>query len=172
MFSKINIWQIISDHLKTLVDASKKRAGVSDWVLFLVVPIVFASVCVLYKPHLSRDSIELIITVTAIFAGLLFNVLVLLFDIMAKINDRPVRSARDEQKELKRVKIRILKQTYSNISFSIVESLSIIVFCIIALPDIRYLKQVALFFAFALTANFILTFIMVIKRFHVLLSKH
>ncbi|WP_306044144.1 hypothetical protein, partial [Allomuricauda sp. MMSF_3543] len=77
---KINIKQIIKNHLATLVNDNSKKPEFSDWLTFLIIPAVVAGVLVYLKIELSERAINIVITTLSILVGLLFNVIVILFD--------------------------------------------------------------------------------------------
>lgn len=161
MLSKINIWRIITDHLATLKDADKGRPGFSDFFLFLLLPCGGAVVIVfVFHKLLSDNLINILITSLSIFVGLLLNLLVIIFDIINKITER-------KTEELKKM---FLREIYSNISFSILNSLITIGFLVVALIDQPEIKMAANVLADTFLILFGLTLLMILKRVHVLLS--
>lgn len=100
--SKVNITKIIIAHLKTQFTVT------GDYLLFLLVPILFSGLTVYYEINI-EGQINTIISSLSIFIGLFINVLVLLFDMLRRSKSRPLKTEG-------------LKELLSNISFSILIS--------------------------------------------------
>lgn len=151
LFEKISVKDIICNHLKTLVNDNNKQPDTGDWVTFLVIPIIFVLVMTLGGLSIGSNAINIIITSLSIFVGLLFNMVVLIFDIINK----PDRDG---------VKKEVLKQILSNISFTILLSIVMIGFCLlhlVPLPDIKLVTDCIIYFFLAF---FFVTLLMILKR--------
>lgn len=164
MFNKINIWLIISDHISTLRDFKSDRISVADILLFLVAPIVVAFLLV-FGLHFSLDTnaINVLITSLSVFSALLFNLLLLIYDIIRKEKDDHGQSS---------LRREFLRQIYYNISFSILTAVLCIALLLLLFIEFNYppiTDTVNLFVDF-LVINFILTMLMILKRVHILLS--
>ena len=85
--AKINIFQIITDHVATLKDYGRPRISKFDIFLFFIVPLLGSSLLVALKIQLNNALVNLLITVFSIFAGLLFNLQVLMFDVIGKVSN-------------------------------------------------------------------------------------
>ena len=165
MFSRINIWLIVFDHIKTMRNFATDKVSVEDVLLFLVTPIGGAVLLVFgMQFRLDAEAANALITSLSLFSALLFNLLLLIFDILRKEN-----STRDGT-PLRR---QFLSQIYSNVSFGIL----IAVICI-ALLLLLFVDLEAAFLVYALNLvvdmlviNFILTMLMILKRVHILLRK-
>lgn len=173
MSSKININKIIVDHIHTLRDYSKvveyrKNPGKmkkrelyskSDFFIFFILPIII-SIFLLYFEFLPNDNTLIgLVTSLSIFSALLFNLLLIIYDIMQKTTNNKVK------KEL-------LREMYSNISFCILIAICTTIFAILGLiikENIIFL--VLSFLVYYLFTLFILTILMVLKRTHALLSR-
>lgn len=163
MFEKINISNIVRDHLATLKDYKTQKISLSDIILFLILPIS-VSVIIMYNYRLCKDIVSILITSFSIFAALLFNLLLIIYDIINKHYKKD-----DEKIKLKKP---FLKEIYSNISFSILIAIVIIVLAlslfIINKFPYRYFIEFIIYYSIIL---FILTLFMILKRIHILLSK-
>ena len=165
MFDKINIRCILSDHLDTLKNDNTSKAEGKDYLLFLAFPLVLPAVLLWFHVFLSESLINILITSLAIFVGLLLNVMVVIFDIIKKNDDK--------------LKLRLIKETYSNISFAILLS----IFTIIPLIGC-YVKVYAIHscsfrgvisgvcngLSYYLLALFFVTLLMIVKRVHIILT--
>lgn len=170
MLAKINCIDIIGDHLHTFKDYNSNKKTPSDFLLFYAFPLLLALVGLKYIPTISRDLVNVLITAFSVFAALLFNLLLLMFDIIRRSKANPKTQA---------IKLELLQEIYSNISYSIFVSVVAIVALLIPLlgidlPNISltagYSDRVASFVIYFLLGNFVLTLLMILKRVHVLLS--
>ena len=155
VFEKINILKIIKNHLKTLVNDNDKKPDFSDWLVFLLIPLFSAGVLTYFDVKLSDKLTNLVITTLSILVGLLFNVVVILFDIIK----------RDNSKNLKN---RLLEEILTNISYSIFISLIIIFFTVLSFFDNYIWLKIMLFITYFLLTHFSLTILMILKRVYTL----
>ena len=167
LFNKINVSQIIADHFHTLRDITAEKTSVWDVLLFFGLPFL-AAVLILFGlgTHIDRAASNILITSLSVFSGLLLNLLLLIYDLVA----REEQEAGANQKPGHRVLL--LREIFANISYSILVSVFCVAILLIAYLDIGtgfFLK----FFSFSvyfLVIQFLLTMFMVLKRVHVLLS--
>ncbi|WP_306026759.1 MULTISPECIES: hypothetical protein [unclassified Allomuricauda] len=152
---KINIKQIIKNHLATLVNDNSKKPEFSDWLTFLIIPAVVAGVLVYLKIELSERAINIVITTLSILVGLLFNVIVILFDILKRDNSE-------------RIKNELLKQLLTNISYSIFISLFIIFLTVMTFFKIEIWVTICTFLVYFFLSHFSLTVLMILKRVYAL----
>lgn len=162
MISKINTADIIKDHLRTLTNEHSGKVSVGDFLLFFGLPTIVGLALLWFKGVFGSNIGGILITAFSIFAALLFNLLLLVYDIVKK-TDEP---------SLKR---RFLKQIYSNISYAVFISIALIIFLLayfVAMTSDKLLtaRFVLAFFVYALSGNFVLTMLMILKRIHILLA--
>lgn len=162
MINKINVYNIIRDNFRTLVHDSDGTRSDGDIVLFVVVPLIASAALLSLKGVFGQTTSGVLITAYSIFAALLFNLLLLVYDIV--------------KKSASSLKSRFLKQVYSNISYSVFISILLIAILLayyvsMSSPRLIYAKYALAFFVYALTANFLLTMLMILRRVHILLSK-
>ena len=164
MFDKINVNLIVRDHLSTLRNDATKKIGLGDYSLFLLIPILVFISSTWYGVELKENMVTLLISAFAIFAGLLINVLVLIYTVALRIEDKP-HAIYDRTLE-----IEFLKEIFSNVSFGILLSI-VIVFILALCATLPSAANVyATGFALLLITEFTFTFIMSLKRLHILLS--
>ncbi|MEH2465993.1 hypothetical protein [Nostoc sp.] len=166
IFSKINVLEIVTNHLNTLRDYGASKHSKFDIFLFFILPFIIG-VCVVFSGIvLNKDLISTLINVFAIFAGLLFNLLVLIYDVSSKAA-KPTNSV-----QANKLKLEILEQIYFNISFEILLSLLIVILLSISIMLNNGLaNSVFSVLVFFLAILFILTFLMVLKRVNILISQ-
>lgn len=174
MISKINISKVLSDHFNTFRDIDDDSIQWLDLAFFFGLPLAIAVAAVFWlKFTLSREILNTLIASFSVVVALLFNLLLLVYDIICK-ND----TASIEHK----LKRKFLKEIYSNISYSIFISI-IAVFLMVGfffilpatntqsvLPVTKLEKGLSVA-SVGLLINFSLTLLMILKRVHILLSK-
>lgn len=188
---KLNISGIIKGHLNTLKSLDKKKYEMREIFIFGILPLLIAFIFSL-KLNMNSEKISLIITAFSIFIGFLLNLLLLLYDLLfkARNSENLVRSELEKVREERRLNSReksklnfiedkknLLKEIYSNISFLIFLSTSIVVFCFpfiikanIFLQHKELIKKGLIFIMLYLIFLFILTLLMVLKRINNLLK--
>jgi hypothetical protein len=165
MSSKINISQIAIDHLFTLRNESTGKISLSDLLVFFALPALAGSICFYFRWTFTDNAINLVITGMSIFAGLMINVLVLIYTVA--LNTHPVNVTVEEASLEKR----FLREIFANISFSIGTSVTIVVVLAVAFFSASVAQRALSAFAVFLLCNFLLTLLMALKRLHILLSK-
>ncbi len=161
MLSKIDIRDIVRDHLATLVDYRTQKASRPDYVLFFFVPAVAAATLMYLKVRLTDAAVNVLITALSIFAGLLFNLLVLIASLVDK------RSAPTGASDARQV----MRSIYANIAYSLLVSLlTLLPLGVFATLKDGLTKNSAMALSYYLIGHFALTLLMVLKRMHVLLS--
>jgi len=163
MFNKIDISNIFNDHIATLVDNSTGERATGDIILFFVLPLIPALLMVLYKASLDTNIVSILVTCMSVFAALLFNLLLLIYDIIRKSTNGA--GSLDQ-------KLRFLKQIYSNISFCILIAILTLILSLshFIIQELFPLRIIVVAFVYYLVTVFVLTLFMVLKRVHVLLS--
>ena len=164
MTNKIDVSRILRDHLATLKDYSTGRYQLSDFALFFGTPLVVAGLLTYFRGIMSETTSLILATSLSLFAALLFNLLLLVYD-----------NVRKEQKreDGKTLRADFLRQIYSNISFSIFIAILAVILLVVTSWDIGVceIKHALTFITYYLTTLFVLTLLMILKRVHVLLSK-
>lgn len=165
MFDKVDVSRIVLDHVRTLKDYSTGKYRLTDFFLFFGVPVVIAAVLVYFYGELRSNLITIVATSLSIFAALLFNLLLLVYDVIRK-SENPAGN----QETLRR---RFLTEVFSNISFAILVAIIAIVLVLIRVlvDDASVAEHVFSGLVYYLVSLFLLTLLMLLKRVHVLLSR-
>lgn len=196
-FGKLNLIDVITDHLKTLKGYDPKDRDYAyyksrgprpvELIVFFLFPFIVAFMLTHYGIGLDKDTINVLITALSVVTALLFNLLLLVYDFIKKEGDSNSKISSEDSKDhlvnrnnALRLKMRYLNEIYSNISFSILVAVITVVILVVLLMNVRYPKEmtdlnfrVAYFcnlFTFALLCNFVLTLIMILQRIHKLLT--
>lgn len=170
MFDKVNVKAIISDHLSSFYDFRSSRRSWSDIILFWGTPICVAGICAWKGLLLSTSSVNSILTAFSIFAGLLFNLLIMVLTFLqTSLNSKvPV-----ELSDLMTRK-QILREVTANLSFSILLSIAIVAVSVVAQSmagqNQYYIDRYASGILVIGTINFSLTLVMLLKRMYKLMQ--
>lgn len=165
MSSKINIAQIVTDHLATLRNEGTGKVSLFDIAIFIALPITFAVAYYASGWKFSENATNLVITGMSIFAGLMINVLVLIYTVALNTKTE------DETAEEAIIEKRFLRQIFANISFSITTSVFIVVFVGISFFTGSKAQEILSAIVVFMLTNFLLTLLMTLKRLHILLTK-
>lgn len=167
MVSKISFQKILESHFGSFRDYNSGQRSVSDIALFFVLPAIFGGLALL-QCNLNKDILNSIITSASIFAGLLLNLLVLIYTLASKFNTDEVNWP---------TKKRLLEETFANISFSILISVLLVVACMLAFrtdeamaAPISVPKYIADGVVYYLTGVLIMHLLMILKRIHTLVD--
>lgn len=163
VLNKINVWDIIVEHFKSLRDADSGKASKTDVALFFAGPIAPLVVIVAFGMRLSDSTISVLATALSILAGLLFNLLVLLHSLETAPRDPAFN----------KLMKRFAKELHANIAYAIVVSLIALIPLVIASYfDLKDWRRTAFgVVAVYLAVHFTLTMAMVLKRMDAMLHE-
>jgi O-antigen/teichoic acid export membrane protein len=153
IFNKINLGKIISHHFATIKNANTGKPDKDDFFTFLLFPIIISSTLIYFKIYLKSDATNIIISTLSIFVGLMFNIIVLIFDIIK----------RDASQKVKNV---VLKELLSNISFAIFVSILSIIITLFTYSTNICVKIIFTWIAYFFLALFLVTLLMILKRMY------
>jgi hypothetical protein len=167
--NKINVFRIIKCHFETLRDHSTGKLSWADVAFFFLLPLAAALIGWHYGWGLYVDALNALIGAFTIFAGLLLNLLILIYTFSAATSHSNV---------LARTKTRFVKELHDNIAFSVLVSISIVIATLVGVAQLKmkdpqnpvHTGPILTFILIYLTANFVLTLLMILKRIHILLS--
>lgn len=164
MISKVNITSIIIGHYNTLVCYRTKKPMYGDYFLFLGVPLILSIISFYFNLKINVNSAAVITTAVTILAGLLFNLLVLLYSVACN-RKKPYTNREDTSN--------FFLEINSNISYSIfISLLSLIPLIYLSIfqdensAAINILSNIVIF----IIIHLLLTLVMILKRIHVLFS--
>lgn len=165
MFEMLNVKRIFQGHIMTLKDYGSERISVRKLLeFFFFLPIPISCVLVLLDKQPTTNLLNALLTSLSIFAALLFNLLLLTYDITQ-------RKSNSMNHELLDLRGKLLKEIYSNISFGILVSLIDVVMCLLTYLIIRFafLRFAMFFIVYYLVVLFVETLLMILKRVYILL---
>lgn len=175
MANKINPWLIIRDHHRTLYDARGEDSyavSKADMLLFYGFPLVLAAALVCLRWSIPLALTSLFVNVTAIFIALLLNLIVLVD------SQRPKGEGADPDR------IIVFDETTKNIAFAVFVSIAILIstflYSFLGQPSVNvecgfsviyWLTVSVSAVVAALALNLVLTLLMVLKRFHLIVTR-
>jgi len=167
--TKINVKDIIYGHLKTLRNYQTGEYSIKDLLTFFIFPLII-SILLTLKSVVSKEGIQIILTVFSIFAGLLFNFLLLIMDIGRRVKRQGATATVDAKKQ--NATEELIRETYCNVSFSILASLFIVCFSLVFVVGITnvIIKCIVSIILYWLIFVFIMTLFMILKRIFRLLN--
>ena len=180
MFDKISIANIIKDHISTLRNNKTRKISYLDITLFFLLPFFISGFIVYLGISLNDALVNALITSLSIFSALLFNLLLLVYDVSEKKLYLPETT--DPVENNRRIKTReLLREIYNKISFTILISIitvstlliyflkvSSCVFLSINICSLQWLLALVIYY---LTIQFALNLFMILKRIYILLAK-
>jgi hypothetical protein len=196
VFDRVDIGLILKKHVETFYnDGEEKSTGiknvpVSDKVVFIYFPIITSILIVALGITLTNDYINIIITSLSIFVGLLFNLLVLVFDLAKKQREKieRIEDTNEIVPKTESAKYNISKELFANISFAIALSIfaiiatvfpslkptAIVVFVKSNICNFHVVKVIYLaitnVIAITLVIEFLLVLLMILKRFFLIFN--
>lgn len=163
MLSKLNVTNIIRDHISTLKEYPSTKVSKKDLLFFFSFPLIFSGLSLGFGDVMTGTMVTLLTTALSIFAALLFNLLLLLYDAIRKLEQAKIKH---------KMRKTFLQELFSNISFCIlVAVLSIVLLLIYSQVTSTVFQNIATFVCYYLVTLFILTLFMILKRTHILLTK-
>jgi hypothetical protein len=189
MSSKINITNILKAHFSTLynaktskVDDASKTLDKWDVFWFYVMPGIIVLLVFIFI-DLNHDKIINAISISlSIFVGLLLNLLVLISAQLKKETKESLKqkdpNITDKDLELRLMKNFLIKELYSNISYSIIIAVIclVVVFAGFIMSDVKLssldfdISLIPKFMIYYLYINLLLTLFMILKRTYQILE--
>ncbi len=175
MLNKLGLLAIIKDHIGTLKNHRTNKLYYPDIFLFFILPLIISLLLIIFKVLLNDTMANALITSFSVFAALLFNLLLLIYDVSSKSFINP------NHKDKQGLKKEILRQIYINISFCIIVCIYAVVVlifyflkiknCVFIIASICSLPPILSFLVYYISGLFILTLFMVLKRIYKLLKE-
>lgn len=177
MSTKFSNLQIIRDHIKTLKIYNSGAIDKLSLIMNFGFPLILAFTFLYFHSFLQSSIITVLITVLSIFIALLLNLLFLMYSILSRRlrgdNEVNAQQAKNEGTSENKIRIRLLKETYYNVQFSVLVCVYALIAIIlyVLLPKEIYLDLVLGFIVYYFLFVFITTLLMILKRTHTLFSR-
>jgi hypothetical protein len=168
ILNKIDFRPILRAHFATLSDNRFGRASsIGDIVVFFGFPVAAAVALVAFGFHFRIDAVNGFLNVFSILTGLLLNLLVLVITLATSKGAQPSNP---------QSRVRLIREIFANVCFSVLVAVFVVCTALVALSYMRSSPGAttgigATSLLAALTTNFILNLLMVLKRMYILLNK-
>jgi uncharacterized Tic20 family protein len=188
---KIKVAKIINSHYKTFYYLEDKieKTSISSYLIYIVIPLIISLILTFFG-YTMQSEINNLIAAISIFGGFLFNLLAIIYTQVDKIlnaikeeeeklNEGQIGKFDTKQNELTNKKA-FAREINSNISYSIIISITIILFLLLLnvdLPPLDFinykpiLRLIITGINYFLLSHFLLTLLMVLSRVYILLSR-
>jgi len=168
LLRKIDVSEIVKDHIKTLSDHASGKLLWWDLMLFFGVPIALGLVAPWKGIQLRAIAVTGVLTASSLFVALLLNLLVMVLTYLRATQGDPT----DQDVQLRK---RFLRQIATNLSFSIVVALALVSAAIVGLfglGDDQELRigRVPTFFLIVMASMLVLNLLMIVRRIYVLIQ--
>lgn len=170
---KIDVRDIIFDHLSTLRDDRLNRLSLVDFSTFYVIPGILTYFLAEDVGTLAENFYGIAISVFAIFAALLFSVQVALFSInQREITNSllPKEKSGGRTAEILRTRKTLIREVNANISYLILIA-SLGVAMLLAFTLTKHIAGFRTVATIYLISHFVLTIILVVVRMHTLFDE-
>lgn len=168
MFSQLNPINIIKAHLQTLGSKHPNQADSYDNSAVLIffcagLPFsVYQGAVMVHGYFLPADIVGVVVSAAAIVAGLLLNLLVLIYTL--------VQNRADKLTDSRQLFIHIARHTFYNISFTVLSSLTLVMVSLMCLANSFTIKVVGNLLTFYVGTLTTLALLMVLKKCHKLID--
>lgn len=191
LFDRVEVSSIFSRHLTTFYHYEKKqfynesKVPSSDKLLFFVLPLILAVLLCLMGLKFDKDYLNITLTCLSIFTGLLFTLLAIVLSLIQENQKIVIDAIKAEDKKKATARIELTNHLFINIGFSIVLAVLSLVFVLLTqfnppnitalIRDWKYYGELKMVYtylsngvSFFLIIEFLLTLLMIVKRFTVL----
>ncbi|MBI5925644.1 MAG: hypothetical protein HY836_08575 [Aquabacterium sp.] len=164
MLSKINPYEIIASHYRSMYRHDTGKIDIIEVGLHFSIPLSLAIVAAYCTEALTSEVVGIIVSAASIVAGLMLNLLVLVYTLAynTKNSGKPI-SKPGEFKTL-------TDELLATISYSILICIGLVATAFLALAKNLPIAEVGKFVTIFLGASAMLCLLMVLKRCHILVA--
>lgn len=163
--AKFSVAGIVRGQLASMRNYGTARINRREVFFLFILPLAIPVVQLCAQvPPLSTDVVATVVSAASIFAGLLLNLLVLLYSFVTAA-DNPDVTERDATTETT-----LIEQTFSNVSFAIVVSVVLVAASLITLAHHAALVAPAEFCVYYFGTMLLLLVLQILKRVHALMQ--
>jgi hypothetical protein len=164
MFGRYSVSDIVLGQSKTICDDGNIWANRIGVVCFFGVPALSPIIQASLALHLTESLVSIIISAASIFAGLLLNLLVVIYGFAPQAASKSGDKKTDENLE------RLIEYCFYNISYAVLISGLLVVFSLIFLTGIRFVQACAELLVYYFGFQLFLSIMQILKRCHSLLN--
>lgn len=164
MFSKINPYEIIAAHFRSMYRHDTGGLDVAELIIHIGMPFFMAIVVVYCTAPLKSEVVGIVVSAAAIVAGLMLNLLVLVYTLAynTKNSGKPISNPQEFK--------RLTDELLATISYSILICIALVAMAFVALADDSLISSIGKFATVYLGISAMLCLLMVLKRCHILVA--
>lgn len=164
MLTKMNPLGIVFAHFQTLKNYDSDSLSKSELAFHLFVPAIFSYIQYNWGSALSENVISILVSAASIFAGLMLNLLVLIYTLIfnSKMNAKSISNYSDF--------LILCKETLSTISYSVLICIILVVFCFLNLSSFLNLIDIGRVGTVYLSISAIFSLLIVLKRCYTIIQ--
>ncbi|EOB3111586.1 hypothetical protein ACIJH7_003604 [Yersinia enterocolitica] len=176
--NKINVYWLVTNHIASLKDNGSTTLSKSDlWLHFISPLIASALICFFFKV-MPSSVVGIMVNFGSITTALLMSAVVMVYDQKSKIIERKEKETVADKITTYTKNISLYKELCQNICFAILTSIIIVILsAVLSFYDAKivsgisyYFFLVSSFFCYALFISTMITFLMILKRFSIVLD--
>lgn len=177
--NKINFIGIIKDHFFTLKDDGCSKLSKSDVFTHLLLPAIVSFIICYIAGIMKPSVISILVNFGAITTALLMSAVIMVYDQKSKIKEKDEKEEDVSKKELNKTRITLYTELCKNTCYAILTSIVIVVLSValsffdeksVTGDEKIYIFYFITFLCYYLFISTIITFLMIIKRFSVVLD--
>jgi hypothetical protein len=164
MFTKIDVTAVIGAHFATLKDTAQERMSRIQLGEFLGLPLIFAIALAYLRVNVPGVAVAALLAAAAVFGGLLFNLLVVMFDVAER--EPPAHVSGGAWRTF-------LVELNANVAFSVLATLAmtaLLVVLAVVNTDSGIAIRLVSFIFWYVCGLFVLTLLMIVKRVNVVFT--
>lgn len=164
MLSKMNPFCIVKAHFATLRSYDSDEISKPEMILHIFFPLVFSLIQYKWGSDLSENTISILVSAASIFAGLMLNLLVLIYTLVYnnKQNSKIISNYKDF--------IKLCKETLSTISYSVFMCIILVISCFASLSEVEIIKLTGHIGSIYFSVSVILCLLIVLKRCYTIIQ--
>ena len=166
LLEKVDVRDLIRDHVATLWNYRTNRRSRSDLLLFFGIPLLIASLLCWKGVSIHESVVNALLTAFSIFVGLLLNLLLMVLTFLQST----VGSAGDPFLQIRK---QLIREVAANLSFSVLTAVGLVAVSIVGMirlrTDLDPIGPVETFLLITGSINFVLSLLMILRRIYALL---
>lgn len=176
--NKINIYCLIKNHVASLKENGATSLSKPDLWLHFIFPLIVSLLICLFFKVMPTSVVGILVNFGSITTALLMSAVVMVYDQKSKIIEKKEKEIIEDKKETYSKNIELYNELCQNICFAILTSIMIVILSVIlSFYDEKVTTSfysaffiVISFLCYAFFISTMITFLMILKRFSIILD--
>lgn len=176
--NKINIFGLIKNHIASLKEDGATSLSKTDIGLHFIFPLIASVLVCLFFKVMPTSVVGIMVNFGSITTALLMSAVVMVYDQKSKIIEKRDKETVIDKKTTFTKNIALYKELCQNICFAILTSIIIVILsAILSFYDVKITTSIYIgffiivsFLCYALFISTMITFLMILKRFSIILD--